>query len=166
MSVTYSLCQNTCIDNLNWYGNGLFCSVNYAASSLCYVMNRLLTFFCFEHAVFVLSMCNKKKNFLEYKKVEWEPYVFYIRIDGVLYGEVCSVWRCAYILQCLWCLCVWTCQICNTLISVSTKYPAINIAALENENLLKKMQVCQKTLICVRNDKLVLLIPVAARSKA
>jgi len=61
MSLTYSLCQNTGIGNLNVYGNGVVCSVNYAASLHCYVRNRLLTLFCFEHTVFGLSMCNKKK---------------------------------------------------------------------------------------------------------
>jgi len=61
MFLTYSLCQITGIDNLNVYGNGLVCSVNYSVSLHCYVRNRLLTFFCFEHMVFVLSMCNRKQ---------------------------------------------------------------------------------------------------------
>lgn len=63
MSLTYSLCQNTGIDNLNLYGNGLVYTVNYAASFHCYVRNRLSTFFCFEHTIFVFSMCNKNKTF-------------------------------------------------------------------------------------------------------
>jgi hypothetical protein len=72
MSLTYSLCQNIGIDNLNLYGNGLVCSVKYAAILHCHVRNRLSTFFHFERMVFVLSMCNKKKkkNFIEYKKLD------------------------------------------------------------------------------------------------
>lgn len=91
VSYLQSLPKNTGIDNLNLYGNSLVCSVNYSASLHCYRRNRLLTFFCFEHFVFVLNMCNKE-NFLEYKKLEWEPYV-YFRIDGVWRGVVCSIWR-------------------------------------------------------------------------